>query len=373
MKEIVEYLLAGLIVAMLFPMFEILVIPYLRLEEKSVSADLAGLIAMHASQIIEDLHSRGNLTKAFMMNEDFITLVQERIPLIDLSRYGVIIKVTPLVPEVSVNETSIQVKSFINGSLHLLIIYFNGSASTLTLEPSRSRMESGYYVYIVEQGLGNIKSVVAVVESTAARGGGYWINGTFDGYPLGVVENNERSLRLILNKGITGALGNVSIYYFTKGFSNHSYTRYTFNEIFILWTSGYTTNVSYYHIIYVGKPVAGNSSYLKIELNTTRLRYNETYGGDNCNSTTNYTNCRLISQTLLGSNSSSSPVDWGLYNAVLITVNDPKGLKAVPLYPPGPFTTSNSVATPPQTVKRASSHVRLGLFDYYIEVEVWER
>ncbi|MEM4889559.1 MAG: hypothetical protein QXJ64_08990 [Thermosphaera sp.] len=112
---------------------------------------------------------------------------------------------------------------------------------------------------------------------------------------------------------------------------------------------------------------------MKIELNTTRLRYNETYGGDNCNSRTNYTNCELRDSTLLGSYSSSSPVDWGLYNAVLITVNDSKGLKAVPLYPPGPFTTSNSAATPPQIVKRASSYVRLGLFDYYVEVGVWER
>lgn len=371
MKEIIEYFLAGLIIVMFFPIFNMLVIPYLKLEERTAEQELASLSLREFINVLQDQYSRGNLTYALAGGVDLLSELSKRLPMLDTAKYSVMIKVTPMVPVVNVSATGITIGSYINGSLTALILYSDGNYKTITKPPSTT-IQDGLYVYSIqssEASTTNVRAVVAIVESIAARGAGYWFNGTVDGYPIGVVTGGTKLLRLVMNTELQGQRANITLWYYTTSLYQYSYTKYNFNAWIIFSGSSYTTMREERHQIYMANTTQGNSSILNVYLNTTFMRFEETYS---C-SGSNYTRCSLTSSTPSGSITSIMPIDYGAYNTVLIVVRDGKRVLATPSYPTREVCLGSCGANPPVSVSSASGYVRLGLFDYYVTVRVWRK
>lgn len=375
MKEIVEYLLAGLIMLSFIPFFTFFVIPYYQIAARVGLSDLSAVALEKAREVFTVLYDQGNLTYAGTGDIDVIGEVVSRLEFTRIRDFNMRIKLVSLVEAVNLNSTHLVVSTRERGSVSVLLIdnrglYRNASSSQPFLNES-----SMLYVYVLRPGdfgltsFANIKLAAAVLETRTARGFNYWVNGTIDGYPMGKVEGGIEKLLMRPGYSPAGSINASIFYYYSSlgggGFSVYNTSKYEIYVAITFYTGARRIEArmnDYYMYYNVTRRTDG---LLELRLNQLVYEYSRT--GINCGP--NLTNCWLSdsSKTLIGGSSSS--VDFRLYNGILLLLTNGTASLVIPLYP-GHLTFGPE---PPVSATRSSSYIRLGMFDYYLVVEVWPR
>lgn len=373
MKEIVEYLLAGLIMLSFIPFFTFFVVPYYQAAARVELGDLSVVALEKAKEVFTILYNQGNLTYAGTGEIDVIGEVAGRLEFARIRDFNMRIELIPIVEAVELNATHLVVYAREKGSVAAIIFDKYGAYRTASSSQPLLNESSMLYIYVFRPsdfGLThfvNIKLAAAVLETRAARGFNYWVNGTIEGYPMGKVEGGAEKLLIKPRYTPAGSI-NASIFYYYSSLSRGSFSLYSSSkyEIYvgiIFYTSSFTAHMNDYYVYYNATRRADGL----LELRLNQLVYNYTRQGYGCGP--NYTNCILSDSSKTLIRSSSSPIDYRLYNGVLLFLTNGTANLIIPLYPGrlafGP--------EPPVSVSRSSSYIRLGMFDYYLVVEVWPR
>ncbi|MEM3926303.1 MAG: hypothetical protein QXU13_01800 [Desulfurococcaceae archaeon] len=372
MKEIIEYILAGLIILLMIPYFNAFITTYYRIDVKQQLSDLSSSVAWLVRAMLTDVYSKGNFTSNLT---DFDELLGHYLPPNVKSMYMYRVSLNSGIASLQVDRDVIKAVSMENGTMHVLLVLSNGTwlygfTKNVVLDEL-----TGLFTYIINASafklpvFSNIVAIVAVQESVVTRYVKYWFNTSRIGFPLNI--NGSLVVALNIDGAIPNVLNTTIIYYSGGGFNSYSNTTYDFNRLVIFSGTTYNTTVEKIFINYVARRlnVSSEYQYFVVRLNTSSIIYNVT--ARNCD--INYTKCGVFSSTTpRPGNTSEITIDPKLYNAVLIILRDISGnIYIVPTYRDSLlFGQEPAIAV---NVFTHYSYIRIGLFDYYMSVEVWPR
>ena len=378
MKEIVEYLLATLIIVSFIPVYTTINHMLYTPPSKGISP----IILSTYTEVIKDtLFELGKEQVVDPYVIDLGKLIAERVPDI-YSTYGFYVEVSSwLVKNVSVDNNLVTVYVLEPGNLSLLIIYDDLTFDSTKLTSYKSKINSLYvYQYIASSQ--NIIAVAAILETGVATCIGYWISSNvYKAYMI----NSNGTLSLLIpttepapSTIYRGGIGNVvyaHIYYYNyQVYYKYSNLYYTYVRDVYWYTRSYIVlNFNKSRIIYYGvdqgtETINGKTYYRFDMVN----HYYDQLCRKTC--TREYDNVwscwgeRTLSPAYIVNTKLSFPI----YNTVFIILKDNNDRLYVAQTYYNSFNFGDSI--PENWPTRSISYVvRIGMIDYEIKVTVWRR
>ena len=386
MKEIVEYILATLIIASIIPVYDYIMStmyspPELRVEETTVYS-----FADQVIPIIYDASLYGNLSSPLL---DLTTLIKNKLPYI-ADKYGFHIEmISSGITSIEV-DTSIKVYTIMQGNVTILMIHSNGSAYNITLYTPSIDLGNGTYVYeYIPPNIDEIVFVSAVLDTGYYRFIDYYYSGAERIY----VGNYEGSLAII------SPSGSLALYTLPNGYSGLPITivSYTGN-----WFESLKDVVKYGNVIGIGNILIGWSffygPYIQYDVyyDSRTIRYyglyNETitvngvdYDVVNVSLVYNYTIDTVryryylfsgtVTSTLVDSVSYymlTKPINAPIYNLPIIYGRGSNGKIYVGIWYPHRLSFGDTLPTGIPVTKITILR-RIGMVDYYITIYMWRR
>lgn len=369
MKEIIEYLLAILIILSFIPLYNMLSTTYYvpriatGLETISYSFEEA------LKYVLLYGFSIGNYTQGVTEVSETLnsTLTSYLNPFIQ-GGYGVYAKIYTPIQEINVTPySSISVASIYNLSTTILLIDKNGRNALVVPSIYDGPTPDGLHRFKVALYNLTIKDpgVVIVVQESknnrfiATRVAPGMVTGdpiNIDGLTVITPGNN---LTPVTVPGINGTLHNATIYYYTPpSFGQYLTSTYNVTE-WIVFSAGGTIISRPYNITtisYYGSSINWNTTHVAYKILNVRVDVKREYirgQGDFIRGNYTYVN-RLTTP---------------LYNLLLVSLFDNTRSVFIPIYP-------NEWVfgeTPPPQATTRYSNIRIGMFDYLIEIKVWRK
>lgn len=372
MKEVVEYILAILIILSVLPFYNMVVSQFYT-PEKTVSAgtDISEVFTTIVQKVLADAFNQGNLTlEVSEIKESLEKAVESYAGSLAGEYYYYARVYTPLNITVDPVGRVITVTSLFNATIRILAVSLNGSSS-IVVEPVLSKT-GGVYMYTYNYTTSPVKSfsaIIAVGEQGAVRFIGYWLNST-EGY---TISDSTRRLLVLAPSNIT--LNTTSFYNFT-GVNTTLY--YLASSTLANYTSS-KTNITWNMKFSGGIPV-------EVHYNITETRYMADESKQQYNSSLKKYEVYLVKgrtyyryergQTwLVESVSSIEDIYAPIYNAVLVSlVSLSDGSKTIqaPVYR-NTYILTNAPGSPLPQATRVSSYITIGAFTYMLELWVWRR
>lgn len=194
MKEIIEYILATLIIVSIIPVYNYVMStiyspPEIRVEETTVYS--------FADQVIPLLYDAclyGNLSSPLI---DLTSLIKNKLPYIT-DKYGFHIEMISSGVTSIVVDTSIKIYTSMQGNVTILMIYNDGSVYNVSLTEPTIDLGNGTYIYeYVPDDINSIVFIASVLDTGLYRFINYYDNGVVKVY-LG---NYNGSLTILSRQG----------------------------------------------------------------------------------------------------------------------------------------------------------------------------
>jgi len=369
LKEIVEYLLAILIILSFIPLYNMLsttyYVPKIEMGVESLSysfEEALKFILLYGFEI-------GNYTQGIteISNALNSTLTSYLSPFIQAG-YAVYARVYTPIQSINVTPySSVDILSIYNLTTIALLVDKNGR-NALVVNPVYDGITSdGLYKFKLMLFNLTVKDPGAVIVVQDFRNNRFiatWIAPDIvNGQPLNIdgltVVTPNLNLSPTTVPGINETLHNTSIFYYTPpSFGQYAISTYNITEWIEFTRGGVILRRPYNitRIAYYAAKREWNATHTAYKILNIRVDVKREYvrgRGD------------FIRETYTYSSSLTSP----LYNLVLVSIYDNNTSMFIPVYP-NEWVFGD---TPPPSATTRYSTVRIGMFDYLIEIKVWKR
>jgi len=383
LKEIIEYILAFIIITSIIPVYNMMMNTYYRPTLRYPQANVVEVYANAVTQALNTAFSRGNLTPEIPelyqgILSDIAAIVGQTV----FNMYGFNATVYSAITSVNVTGNNVTVSTLYNGTLTLLLVYGDGSWSTVSKSQSDSYDPATNlftYSFITPT---TPNAVAAVLESPTARFVNYWLRNASSTAYLFTQSGN---LRLVVDSGLLSTLkpfnhpnfsrvyNTTLIYYADKNFGNYTSTYYetliwgvfnpggsdevTLNQSRI----GYYSNVS--------GSFNSTSLVLRVFAGESYVTVNETCMWTNLTSTSGST-YTCDSPVYVGNWVNTKEICLPISNLLMVLLYDGANSIPAPVY-----RGYISIGQPPPASGYSESvfYIRLGIFDYIVDLKVWQR
>lgn len=367
MKEIVEYVLAVLIVLSIVPFFNMVVTQFYTPEKSIGYSGVSDLLISIIKQAFTDMYNYGNISIELTDIKAGLENMIKKYAGSMYDEYYFYARIyTPLNITVDSGSNRVIVSSPYNMSTLLLLVSLNSTVS-YNVMPTAVEAGGSVFNYIFNYSQLPVKSFSAII-AVSGYGStwfiGYWLNITVEkGY---VISDTNRNLAVIARDI---GLNTTSFY----GFTGYNTTLYYFTGKAVMNYTSSWTNISWEFV---------QNNYIKYNITETRYmsyinsRYNGTLYVYNVYLVKgwsyymySYNNGRI---TLVDTGREYLGINYPLYNIVLVSIYDGGKTVSVPVYS-NVYEVSNTVNPPPQDVNRISSYIRIGMFTYIVDLWSWRR
>ncbi len=408
MKEIIEYIIAGIILLSIIPMYiGINTILYTPPRER-VSPAVLALYTESINNVVYELISSNNLTPAII---DLNKYVIERVGSDVYRDYGYNVEIVSWgIINITVSDNIVRVYTRDKGNLTILVVYSTLVHEYYTLDtPTYSNELKGIYMYETTTTYSSIIAVVAILETGTAKYIDYYIAYSSRVKPLYIMNINGKIYLLndVSNGNIVPSYYNgypvvtTYIYYYTPSKMNvYRYLGYSHAIRATYYVCGYSwledcgaylytitrlyEDINYYSILQSGTITIDDREYQVLQ--ATNFRYEEKHDETwrRLDIWGRYCRCwefwfgwctdewRKVSDTLVETNLYRYDIAAPLYNAVLFVLKDSIGN----IYIATPYYHRISFGdTPPSNwpIHTISYILRIGMIDYQVRVSVWRR
>ena len=386
MKEVIEYILASLVILSTIPLYNFIVDQLYSPPELEVDYSFAAMFSENAFDILKEAAINGNLSSPLI---DLSTHIRERLSYLG-NEYGFQISIVSQGILRSVLQgNTFKIYTIDRGNVSLLTIYSNGSIYNLTLTNPSTIYSNDTYMY--ETALpdpSQIKFIAIILDTGVYRYVDYYSNGADIVY-LGNINNtlyiiSDHLFPPNLDKyGLQGVSAKI-ISYSNSSFLITKETIYReYIDVGINWESWpiyfwekYNEVKINYFAIYEG--ITPSLPYYKYKLSileesaTLIARYNIT---------TRFIPFPpfihiYINPPEIISNESKPPVTYNLsaplYNLLIVLLKDADGNIHIAVWYPHSIVIGDNVPKD-LPVRRITMLRRLGMIDYYITIYMWRR
>ncbi len=384
MKEIIEYLLAAIIILSFIPIYDIINLTMLSPTAKSSlgPGDIL-YISNGVLNIISNTYGQGNFTPII----DFTSLLRSELGPGSLY-YGVHVKIiSDGIVNVTYNNGVIDVLTSIKGNLTLLILYGGLTVDTVKLTTYTESYPNGTFLYQTSiPPTYTVLSIVAILENGVARYIAYWLSPiVYRAYILdiggtvtvAIPQSEPQPLTYTITASATTySVVNTTLIYYTKGKANKYFSGSYNYWINLTWWqtgsgysgSGYRAYVNYYYVSrYNGISRIGNSYYYLLSSSRylTKNIYDERFR-------VRFGVLTITSSILSASKQAVDPLSFPIYNLVFLVLQDSNGRIYVAIYYPHAIEFGDSI---PENwiTKTLTYNIRLGLINYKVYVTLWKK
>ncbi|WP_440059715.1 hypothetical protein ACSU1N_00730 [Thermogladius sp. 4427co] len=374
MKEIVEYIIAFAIIVSIIPFYNMLVYVYYKPTVRQAQASILDVYASAVASVLQSYFDAGNLTPELpeIYNSMLSSIASIVGPTI-FNTYGFNATIYSGIVDISVSGSSVSVSTLYNGTLILLPIYQDKTWGVVAKNTPDS-YNPPYYIYRIT--LNNPPTaIVAVLESGAARFINYWLQDT---YRTGYLISTQGSINIVVNRSVLSSIQpfnhpnfstvyNTTLFYYA-GLSFGNYNSSYYEPLIWVVFRGYidTVTINRSSIGYFSAQAgAWNSTYsiLRVFLGESHITVNLT-----CQWTGGSYSCG--NPVYVASWATTRSITLPISNLVLVELYDSNSLIPIPVYR-GPLSIGEK---PPRTgFYETSFYIRLGSFDYIVDLKVWQK
>lgn len=367
MKEIIEYVIAVIIIVSIIPFYNMVISSYYTPVSQPVSENTVELYVEAVKYALHRAYLSGNYTVSINEVRELIDeWVEAYVGATVASQYRYYARIYSPITDISVNQTGrvILVKALYNMTLRGVAVSSDGLRGVSIGAGYASSYINNTYVYSLNYSnypIQSFSAIVAVLESSNVKFVGYWFNDTVR---VGAVVNAGQ-LSVVLDKSMMlqpvnipqlGSTVNATVYYYTSiGIANYSRT----NLYILRWIvfSGSTESCRNY--------------------NSTEVNYLATY--TSFNATHNifrlwfFKNEKVVNncpeyEVPSGTYTYSIPIDFPVSNLLLVTLYDGQRAYPAPTY----FTLQEiGYGPPPLDALKYSTWIQVGVFTYLVDIWVW--
>ncbi|MEM4452990.1 MAG: hypothetical protein QW182_07320 [Thermosphaera sp.] len=367
MKEIIEYLLAILIILSFIPLYNMLSTTYYtpRVEPGVETASYAFEEAL--KYVLLYGFSIGNYTQEVTEVSSILNSTLENYlgPYL-LEKYGFYARVHTPIEEIRVIPYSTAtILSVYNLTTYVLLINKSGREMEVVNATYVGQAETGKFTYVIYLYQANIKDpgcIIVVQESRNNRFIAYWMSPqVWVGQPLNINGLTVFAGDYTLNSTLIPGLGpayNASIFYYSgPGFGQYLTSRYNITEWIVFDGGGNVLNRTYNitTISYLGLVNPWNQTHNVYRIVNFRLDQKRVWNRSGDFGIGNYSYVNNLTQPI--------------YNLVLVSLFDTNRGILTPIY----RNEWKFGESPPTNADTRYSSIRIGMFDYLIEIKVWRK
>jgi hypothetical protein len=369
LKEIVEYLLAILIILSFIPLYNMLsttyYVPRIEVGVEFISYSFEEAL----KYVLLNGFNVGNYTQGIVEVGNALNsaLTSYLSPYVQAG-YGVYAKVYTPIQHINVTPyLSVNILSIYNLTTTALLVDKNGRNALVANPVYDGTTSEGLYRFKLMLFNLTVKDpgvVVVVQEHRNSRFIATWIApGMISGQPLNIdgltVVTPTVDLSPITVPGFSETIHSASIFYYTPPSFGH-YTSSTYNITeWIVFGWGGTILRRFYNITtiaYYASRRGWNATHTAYKLLNVRTDVKREY-------------VRGWGDFIRGIYTYSSNLTLPLYNLILVSIYDDRTSLFIPIYP-NEWVFGDA---PPLSANTRYSTVRVGMFDYLIEIRVWKR
>jgi len=367
MKEIIEYVIAVIIIVSIIPFYNMVISSYYTPVSQPVGENTVELYVEAVKYALHRAYSSGNYTVSInevreLINEWVETYVGATVA----SQYRYYARIySPI--DISVNQTGrvILVKALYNMTLRGVAVSGDGLRGVSIGAEYASSYINNTYVYPLNYSNYPIQSfsvIVAVLESSNVKFVGYWFNDTVR---VGAVVNTGQ-LSIVLDKSMMlqpvnmpqlGSAVNATVYYYT-GTSIANYSRTNLDILRWVVFSGSRETCRNYNsteVNYLANYTSFNATH-----NIFRLWFFKNEKVVN--------NCPGYAEVPSDTYTYLIPIDFPVSNLLLVTLYDGRIAYPAPTY----FTLQEiGYGPPPLDALKYSTWIQIGIFTYLVDIWVW--
>ncbi len=405
MKEVIEYIIAGLIIVSFLPLYTIINETLYTPPARTVKPVILALYTETINRVILDLAGSSNLTPGII---DIHSLIVDDVGADVYRDYGYYFEMTSWgILNITVNGNQVDVYTCDKGNLSLLIVYSDLSSQVIVLEnPSSYDVPKGVYIYSTSLPRSDILVVTSVLETGITKYIDYYLSDTL--VPVYIANINGRLYLLndLDNGGVSTSdyhgyqVVDVYMYYYThRNYSVYRLLEYNYATYAYYVNCGYSwlddcgsyyryversyEEINYYGI-YDGVISINGKNYEKLGLSSFEYvaRYKEysrrlnIWGGYCSCSDIYYGRCTdtwyVYSSSFISDSLSKYDISAPLYNTVLVLVKDSNNRLYVATNYHHTISVGDIVPSNWPTVT-ITYIVRVGMIDYQVTLTVWRR
>lgn len=378
MKELIEYVLAALIIVSFIPIFDVIVTDFSRTNPPIIESSTLVYMSSGIRDVLTNISSQGNFTPQLV---DIAEAISSRLNISRNIGYNVRI-VSSGVSKINVQDNNIQVYTTSPGKLYVCIVYNDLSYSNYQLYKPTTTLANGTFLYTITPPRTDIIAVSAILETGVARYIGYWISDNiYEAHAYNV--NNTVTIAIpdtvpqpnyYTVSGLE-AIDAILIYYTQGHFYNYSIASGSFivNLTWIqyysyYWGTGYYKQYfSRYIASYYDQTTIDGITYSLhklqnyVEKDTHYIRY-EYYSG----------NLIIYSDSIVGTESRFFNIQYPIYNLVFIFLRDADNNIYYTIIYPHELSIGEPIPSNWVTYKTTYT-ARIGMVNYDIIITVWRR
>ena len=377
MKEVIEYVLATLVILSCIPLYNFITDQLYSPPELEVDYSLATMFSEHVIDTLKQVAVYGNLSSPLI---DLSTYIREKLSYLG-NEYGYQISIVSQgILDTVLQGNTLKIYTMDQGNVSILAIFSDGSMENMTITSPSTICPNNTYVYETSiSSTSQLKFIVVVLDTGVYRYIDYYSNGTDIVY-LGNINN---TLYLISDHQFPpNSIINGSQYVMAKiiSFSNGNflvsketmYKKYLRLEAgwigwcFIVWEIYESTEIRYY-AIYDGVTTVGPYTYYKYRISVLEERNtikSPIYWFPWCTPP----EPENITPPVYRMNELRAPI----YNLLLVLLKDANGDIHIAIWYPHSIVVGDNVPKD-LPVRRVVMLRRLGMIDYYVTIYVWRR
>lgn len=378
MKELIEYVLAALIIVSFIPIFDVIVTDFSRTNPPIIESSTLVYMSSGIRDVLTNISSQGNFTPQLV---DIAEAISSRLNISRNIGYNVRI-VSSGVSKINVQDNNIQVYTTSPGKLYVCIVYNDLSYSNYQLYKPTTTLANATFLYTITPPRTDIIAVSAILETGVARYIGYWISDNiYEAYAYNV--NNTVTIAIpdtvpqpnyYTVSGLE-AIDAILIYYTQGHFYNYSIASGSF-IVNLTWFQYYSYyRGSGYYKQYFSRYIASYYDQTTIdgityslhklqnyvEKDTHYIRY-EYYSG----------NLIIYSDSIVGTESRFFNIQYPIYNLVFIFLRDADNNIYYTIIYPHELSIGEPIPSNWVTYKTTIT-ARIGMVNYDIIITVWRR
>ncbi|ABN70564.1 hypothetical protein Smar_1475 [Staphylothermus marinus F1] len=378
MKELIEYVLAALIIVSFIPIFDVIVTDFSRTNPPIIESSTLVYMSSGIRDVLTNISSQGNFTPQLV---DIAGAISSRLNISRNIGYNVRI-VSSGVSKINVQDNNIQVYTTSPGKLYVCIVYNDLSYSNYQLYKPTTTLANGTFLYTIIPSRTDIIAVSAILETGVARYIGYWISDNiYEAHAYNV--NNTVTIAIpdtvpqpnyYTVSGLE-AIDAILIYYTQGHFYNYSIASGSFivNLTWIqyysyYWGAGYYKQYfSRYIASYYDQTTIDGITYSLhklqnyVEKDTHYILY-EYYSG----------NLIIYYDSIVGTESRFFNIQYPIYNLVFIFLRDADNNIYYAVIYPHELSIGEPIPSNWVTYKTTYT-ARIGMVNYDIIITVWRR
>lgn len=380
MKEVIEYVLATLVILSCIPLYNFITDQLYSPPELEVDYSLATMFSEHVIDTLKQVAVYGNLSSPLI---DLSTYIREKLSYLG-NEYGYQISIVSQgILDTVIQGNTLMIYTMDQGNISILAIFSDGSMESMTITSPSTIYPNNTYVYETPiPNTSQLKFIIAVLDTGVYQYIDYYSNGTDIVY-LGNINNTLYLIsdhQFLPNSIINGSQcvmaeiisfsnGNFLV---SKETKYKKYLRFEQEPIwlfyFIIWEIYESIEIRYY-AIYDGVTTVGPYTYYKYKISVLEEKntikdpiywllpfWYDPPEPEN------------ITPPVYIMNELRAPI----YNLLLVLLKDANGDIHIAIWYPHSIVVGDNVPKD-LPVRRVVMLRRLGMIDYYVTIYVWRR